>query len=89
MPSSDGRRGLDMRPSLDDEIHAAWAEVRKAREQVELWKGLAKQRGKDAADAEGQVERLRNIIGELYVQRGQDVNTLRTAIRRAFHEATA
>lgn len=44
---------------------------------------------------EGQVEalreerdRLRALIGGLYVQRGQDVNTLRNAIRRAFHEST-
>ena len=38
----------------------------------------------DAAEAE--VERLRGIIGRLYMARGGDVTTLRTQIRRAFGE---
>lgn len=36
---------------------------------------------------EVEVERLREIIGTLYEQRGEDVHTLRNAIRRAFRDA--
>jgi lipopolysaccharide biosynthesis regulator YciM len=42
----------------------------------------------DIAKAEhAEVERLRGLIGKLYVSRGEDVHTLRCGIRRAFFES--
>jgi hypothetical protein len=40
-----------------------------------------------AGRAEAEVDRLQMIIGKLYIQRGKDASTLRTAIRRAFGES--
>lgn len=49
--------------------------------------GLLERRDERIRALEADVERLQAILGELYVQRGQDVNTLRNAIRRAFRKA--
>lgn len=38
-------------------------------------------------DGKREEDRLREIIGNLYVQRGAEPNNLRTAIRRAFRDA--